>query len=392
MTRVKISLGNFSHSLSQEALARHSSLITDSSVPLREYEVRSPVRRENLDQFLSWIEHQAEINITAANVSDFSLLSDEFGSLELTARCSIFSSSTVDFSNFQNYNQQIESLWNRIVSLEERVSSSQIELRFACEGKLAEMKSKWEQENDTQVARIVSVERTISDFFSPFTSRLSVCEGSLEQIKSKCDNQNRSVITLIETVELNLSLLQTDMNLAKEKLSHFALEFPLKDARSLDGITSYLTRKHGGNVHDKGIVTITSKSVISDPNYADARLGDLRNVADLTPRSWFWSKNEPGQWVCWDFHEMRLCPTHYTIYCYDLKSWVVESSLDGRAWTRIDWKTDSQDFKGGCAMASFAVSKSTECRFIRLTQTGKDDVGGDYLYFYAFEVFGTLLE
>jgi hypothetical protein len=42
------------------------------------------------------------------------------------------------------------------------------------------------------------------------------------------------------------------------------VEFPLKEAKSLEGIISYLTRKHGGNVHDKGIVTITSKSVASD--------------------------------------------------------------------------------------------------------------------------------
>jgi hypothetical protein len=39
------------------------------------------------------------------------------------------------------------------------------------------------------------------------------------------------------------------------------VEFPLTEAKSVDGIISYLTRKHGGNVHDKGIVTIASKSV-----------------------------------------------------------------------------------------------------------------------------------
>jgi hypothetical protein len=27
-------------------------------------------------------------------------------------------------------------------------------------------------------------------------------------------------------------------------------EFPLQDSKSVDGIVSYLTRKHGGNVHD----------------------------------------------------------------------------------------------------------------------------------------------
>jgi hypothetical protein len=52
------------------------------------------------------------------------------------------------------------------------------------------------------------------------------------------------------------------------------VEFPLKEANSLDGIIFYLTRKHGGNVHENGIVTITSKSVYKDkPSYnSDARL------------------------------------------------------------------------------------------------------------------------
>jgi hypothetical protein len=49
------------------------------------------------------------------------------------------------------------------------------------------------------------------------------------------------------------------------------------EARSLDGIISYLTRKHGGNVHDKGIVTITSidRSAVS-------RLGqqDYKNTSE----------------------------------------------------------------------------------------------------------------
>jgi uncharacterized coiled-coil protein SlyX len=161
-------------------------------------------------------------------------------------------------------------------------------------------------------------------------------------------------------------------------------EFPLKEAKLLDGIISYLTRKHGGNVHDKGIVTIASKSVSGQ--YA------VRNVAELTSDSRFWSKNEPAQWVCWDFHEMRVRPTHYTIRSWLLKSWVVETSLDREAWTEIDRKADNTDFKKDWVAASFAVSDSAECRFIRLTQTGKSHCGGDRLRICAFEIFGALLE
>jgi hypothetical protein len=164
------------------------------------------------------------------------------------------------------------------------------------------------------------------------------------------------------------------------------VEFPLKEAKSVDGIISYLTRRHDGNVHVEGIVTITASDMNNDPR------STRKNVADLTSDQYFWSMDEPGQWICWDFHEMRIRLTHYTIRSLLMKSWVVEGSLDLVNWTEIDRKTDNDDFKNGWETASFAVSKSAEWRFIRLTQTGERHYRDDHLAIEAFEVFGTLLE
>jgi hypothetical protein len=61
------------------------------------------------------------------------------------------------------------------------------------------------------------------------------------------------------------------------------------------GMSSYLTKKHG-NVHEKGIVAITLKSMSS---------GSPADLADLKRRSFCCSNDDPGQWICWDFHEMR---------------------------------------------------------------------------------------
>jgi hypothetical protein len=167
------------------------------------------------------------------------------------------------------------------------------------------------------------------------------------------------------------------------------VEFPLKATKSLEGIISHLTQKHEGNVHNKGIVAITSKSV----RYDDNSWYPAQIVADLTSGSYFLSKDDPGQWLCWDFHEMRLRPTHYTIKSACLKSWVVESSLDFVNWTEIDRRTDNEDFKSNHFVpASFTVSKLEDCRFIRLTQTGESHNGRDDLAVSAFEVFGALLE
>jgi hypothetical protein len=166
------------------------------------------------------------------------------------------------------------------------------------------------------------------------------------------------------------------------------VEMQMKVAKSLDGIISFLTQTNGGNVHVNGLVTITSKSVSDDPRFA------LTNTADLDSDAFFESKDEPGQWVCWDFLETRLHPTRYTISSIDLKSWVIEASLDGETWIEIHRQTADQ---AGSNVASFACSHEAGCRFIRLTQidvnpVGGGKAGGNALRLRAVEFFGTLLE
>jgi hypothetical protein len=186
----------------------------------------------------------------------------------------------VTVSNFQDYSQQAEAPSSRIGSLVERVSSSVTEaanlkyecerLQKDCEAQLAQMKLKCENENKSLVTRIGNVERNaslmlhesprkFSESFSvsesPVVARLSVCKTGLERLKSLK-----------------------------------AVEFPLGKVKAVEAIISYRTRKHGGNVHDRGIARISSKSVADEPDYA------LRNAADLTSDSSFYSKDEPDQW------------------------------------------------------------------------------------------------
>jgi hypothetical protein len=109
----------------------------------------------------------------------------------------------------------------------------------------------------------------------------------------------------------------------------------------------------------------------------------------------FWSaEDEPGQWVCWDFREMRVRPTRYTLHAILLKSWIVEGSLDGRTWTVIDRQMNT-DYFNSVGRASFPASSPAEFRFIRLTQTDKNHRyhgGDDGLCLASVEFFGTLFE
>jgi hypothetical protein len=163
------------------------------------------------------------------------------------------------------------------------------------------------------------------------------------------------------------------------------VEIPGTTAKSLDGIISYLRKKHGASLHENGIVRISSKSADDDPKYA------LTNVADFLSNSRFRSKDEPGQWVCWDFGEMRVRPTQYTIRAWGLKLWVVEGSLDGEDWRRMDRQANTPYFKKWNTW-TFDVSTTCECRFIRLTQIDKKHCGNHVLSLGAVEFFGTLCE
>jgi hypothetical protein len=162
---------------------------------------------------------------------------------------------------------------------------------------------------------------------------------------------------------------------------------PLADG-SLDGIIAQLTRDHGGNVHDFGIVDISSKSVHG--SYLAS------NVADLQTTTYFWSVNAPDQRLCFDFKNRRVRPTHYSIHAHSshffLRSWTFEGSTDGSSWISLAEEKDNATMNATRPIGTFSVRESGEFRFIRLRQTGKNTCGDDYLLLFAFEIFGQLFE
>jgi hypothetical protein len=155
---------------------------------------------------------------------------------------------------------------------------------------------------------------------------------------------------LWEAISRRLISPYCEIDFPLQEAKSLGIEFMLQQPGSLDGIISHLTRKHDRNVHDKGIVTVTSKSV-----WRNGPLFAVRNVVDFSSYMYFSSNDSPGQWICWDFHEKRIHLTHYTIKTTVLKSWVVEGSLDAEAWREIDRKTGNNDLQAGSRMASWQI-------------------------------------
>jgi hypothetical protein len=134
---------------------------------------------------------------------------------------------------------------------------------------------------------------------------------------------------------------------------------------------------------ERDVVVVTSKSVA---------IGSApQNVAELSLPSVFRSRDEPDQWICYDFVDATIKPTHYTICSSptgtdNLKSWVIEGSNDGKQWIELDRR-----IKNPALRRLFEVSRSHRIKMIRLWQTGKNCAGTDVLAISAFEIFGLLI-
>jgi hypothetical protein len=317
-----------------ELLNHHRALLDAKS-----YSVRCSVPSEVFESFVYSLKNQRHPAVTKENAVSLLLLADEFYLPELASECATCPVSAEQFSK----------LAERACKLERQVPYLSTPRRRFEE----DMKS---QERGLETLRL-EIERLKSGRPRPLW-KTEIPIKAAKSFDGSC----------------SLNWAQRE---AIVKENHDA---------SLEGIISYLTKKHGGGIYEKGIVIISSKSVDDDPKYA------LRNIVDLTSHQPFLSKDQSGQWVCWDFGEMRVRPTHYTINAlFTLKLWAVEGSLDGRSWTEVDRKKNHQDFDFHM-IKSFAVSKPAEFRFIRLTQTDKNSQRNDLLVVEAVEFFGIVSE
>jgi hypothetical protein len=157
----------------------------------------------------------------------------------------------------------------------------------------------------------------------------------------------------------------------------------------LDGIIAHLTRCCGGNVAEHGLVRITGSSVgRNDAEFA------AKNAADFGNHSVFYSGSEPEQWICYDFRDMAVIPTHYSIRAggeMSPRNWVVEGSEWGGDWLEFDPREKDDSLKSKSATGTFPVSQAAEVYEIRLRQTGRNHGWRHCLVVSSFEIFGSLI-
>ena len=224
---------------------------------------------------------------------------------------------------------------------------------------------------------------------------------SLENVKSFCGICGHFLHEMDSTMWEHLSMRlchdvvfrHTDST--RKRYSQRGTLIGYTGSNSLDGIIRYLSNACGGNVHDKGVVEITS-----GPPYSSSASDAAKNVADLTVDSFFRSDNSVNQFVCYNFKDKTIIPTHYSIRSYyngnpgnwNWKSWVVETSTDGNAWTEVDRHENNGDLNGRNITKTYPVSVQKACRMFRIRQIGPNWHGSNGILFSSLEVFGTLIQ
>jgi hypothetical protein len=220
-------------------------------------------------------------------------------------------------------------------------------------------------------------------------------------------------------VQREVAKLNEDMKMTRRMIGNKLFAPSIKKGKEIDvpdGIIAHLTRECGGNVHDRKVVDVTCGSFEKETIGANRHSGAwnnnpcyaAKNAADLETDSEFasayrnvWKENIPhtrNNWLCYDFKERRIVPTQYAIRTnryegrYHLKSWLVETSADGKNWREVAREEDNKQLNGSHFTATFAVADGGKCRFIRLVNIGRNHYGDDSLEISAWEIFGNLIE
>jgi hypothetical protein len=159
-----------------------------------------------------------------------------------------------------------------------------------------------------------------------------------------------------------------------------------RDGFPLDGIIAHLARFYDGNVHERGVVNVSTSSAHSSGF-------DGRKAVEFDQQAYFQSGQPTNQWLCYDFKDRRIELTGYSIAAfpnYYLGSWVVEGSEDGSEWVALDERNNNDEANSGHPIATFTLDPGVPSRYIRLRQTGKAANDSDYLILFGFEVFGLI--
>jgi regulator of replication initiation timing len=363
MSDLTLVLGSSNFTVAAHTLRRNSSFFTDHPA-LQTYNVQTPVSAQTFREFICAIGEGSELPVRPDNASDLSSLCEEFGVASLKRACDrCLSPASVPASIDVGFKRGEAALEAKLAVAISAVEDLKQEVRDL------------KQECGVLKAELLELRNPLG--------HLPLAEEIVKLRSQTCAARRNLELSKLKTAVAQLqghfrTWVHGSLDFRRRKEAKLDPLDP--EDGFLDGIIAFLAKSYGGNVYDNGIVTITPQS---------------RVAAFVQPEALpVLSESEPGEWICWDFHEMRVTPASYTIWGWGLKSWVLDGSVDGENWTEMDLQTDTTDFQDPNKVC-FAVHSPVESRFIRLTQTEKTHEPllegiDDFMCLLGVEFFGTL--
>ena len=169
-------------------------------------------------------------------------------------------------------------------------------------------------------------------------------------------------------------------------------EIPFSNG-NLKGVFSYL--KSHSNINNEVKVTRSSEF--------KGKVDILLDI-ERTESNWFSTQNEKNSWISFEFKKHTINPSYYTLKSIDVspndrhpKNWVIEGSLDGKEWEKLDEKNDCMLLNGNNRVHTFQISKPNEdesknyYKYLRFHQTGPNCLGDYYIYICTIEFYGELI-
>ncbi|KAK8843598.1 hypothetical protein M9Y10_024657 [Tritrichomonas musculus] len=191
---------------------------------------------------------------------------------------------------------------------------------------------------------------------------------------------------------LKMPVIKTneDLNVRYKNLNFSCKVFPPQSTDRFSGIIKYLRNKAGDDIGSK--ISITASST-NGPEYNP---NNVIIYEDNYKR--FQSENIPNSWICFEFKENKVVPTHYQIMpcCSpnysNPKSWVIEGSNDDINWELLDERINCSDLNYPYKPKIFNISNpnKNEFRFIRMRLTGPTWYDSNYFIFCSFELYGKM--
>lgn len=220
----------------------------------------------------------------------------------------------------------------------------------------------------------------------------NISQISFEKFIEKFSIENLNSRIWYSICERLLPTTKTESTNNRYMLDKYIIKFKHKRGEEFNGIMNFLNKKEGGNIHDLGIIEITSNSIYSTciP----------KNLIDYQSENFYYSLDDPKACVCFDFKDKKLQISSYSLKSsnfgpndYHLKNWVLEVSNDQKNWEIIDEHNDDPVLNGQGIIVTFKTkTQNSFYQFIRLRQTRTNWYGDYQIRLSKIEFYGKLKE